>query len=904
MPNSMTGDFDIVAEFGVGAVNRLLAAMHRSERFPHSMSARVDDHVMPNLGIAHPSVLSVIDSNGDPVSNHQIIGTPTAVLTANSSDNAAFLDLDPVVNAGDLVFEETQIVPSNLQGRVQLQVFPPRLEVPDNSGTNVCVKMETIARYFPDPNTSALAEFVRGEMKITAPVTQVASQVANVVEIDIRNANVGIEFTPTFSSRPLPAEDLLGINLLVRNAFKTSFLPSSSTLPSGVSHVQFKTMNGPQPAVAVLLNKTGPAGNRASATNIFTGGSDFAFGVSAEFVKRVLQPTLDKMLATPIDPISKKFDTLVHTWIVTYVFTLNSATVELENGSIVITMTGHAHTTSWTPDFDFTVKAPFTVQPAGDTASLVAGDVSFDTSSWVMDRFRGALTSSVAHARDRSLAQSGAQSTVHDMLSAYKNLGRFIDSLLQPNTHGNAPPLPPIGFGLRYTSADISGSGILLRGSLAVADWPMPHVEFDEIPANGGDRPGIDGTMINGGPDYSALKSWIPGGTVSRYEWKSQGQTQPGFADQNKFVYLGQPPVASTGFAMAAPMAAYTPMCLTLHGTRLSSSGPVVLQSVEATVCGVQSFPISGIFDEAEYGTLSIALVQPTSNGLVQVAGHTAAFPAEMGRNSPNLIVHFGDSRSAGELEKAVNALRASMRADAATAILAVLSAADIASSKFTPGVTYAEDRDGAWLRRYGIESAERPTTLIVIPDGKVAWKQAGLIDGVKLAEALRTSLVAVGTIRPMMKPSAVRVGQKPPNFLFEYAPGREVTLRKIESRPIALVFWRSNAKESLDQIHRLDRIAGGHGKSRLLVLAINDGEPVEVVKRVAKEQKLEATIVPDPSRKVAIAYGVSTWPTTVWIDDLGTARTIQLGNFEGRDTGSPFEDSADRTIEQRGAKS
>jgi len=902
MSNSLTGDFDIVAEFAVAAANRLLAAMHRTERFPHSIAARVDDHVIPDFGITPPSVVSVMDSYGDPISNHQIIGIPTAVLSATPSANAAFLNLDPVVNVGDLVFEETPIVPSNLQGRVQLQVFPPRIEVPDNSGTNVRIRMETIARYFPDPNTSALAEFVRGEMKITAPVTQVASQVANVVAIDIKHASVGIDFTPTWSSRPLPAEDLLGISLLVRNALKTSFLPSNSTLPQGVSHVQFKTMNGPQPALAVLLNKTGAAGNRASATNVFIGGSDFAFGVSADFVKGVLQPTLDKMLATPIDPIKFKIDTLVHTWTITYFFTLNSATVALENGAIVITMTGHAHTSSWTPDFDFTVKAPFTIEPAGDTANLVAGDVSFDTSSWIIDRFRGAATSSVEHVRDQSLSQSGAQGTVHDMLSAKKNLGQFLESLLQPVQHGNAPPLPPIGFSLGYSSVDISPAGILLRGNLTVANWPIPHVEFEEIPANGGDRAGIDSTSVNSGPDYSALKSWIPGGTVSRYEWKSQGQTQPGFADQNKFVLLHQPPPATMAFAMATPMAAYTPMCLTVHGTRLSSSGPVVSQTVEATVCGIHQFPISGEFFQADHGRLAIALVQPSPDGLVHVAGHTAALPAETGRNAPNLIVHIGNAHSAAGLEKIVAALSESRRVDAATAILAILSADDIAKAKFTPGVTYADDRDGAWLRRFGVESAQRPITLIVTPGGKVVWKETGDIDVAKLAEALRTSLVPVGKLKPMMRPSAVRIGQKPPNFLFEYAAGQEVTMRKVEGRQIAIVFWRSDSKQSIEQVHRIDRIAGA-GKSQVLVLAINDGESAEVAKRVAGEQKLSATIVPDPSRKISLAYGVSSWPTTIWVDELGAARTIQLGDFGGDAATSPFEHAADKTIEQRGAK-
>jgi hypothetical protein len=38
MANDLTGDFDVVAEFAIFAVNRVLAAMHRAQRIPHSQN--------------------------------------------------------------------------------------------------------------------------------------------------------------------------------------------------------------------------------------------------------------------------------------------------------------------------------------------------------------------------------------------------------------------------------------------------------------------------------------------------------------------------------------------------------------------------------------------------------------------------------------------------------------------------------------------------------------------------------------------------------------------------------------------------------------------------------------------------------------------------------------------------
>src|SRR5688500_12255622 len=44
MSNDLTGDYDVVVQFSTGAVNRVLAAMHRGNRLLHSLSTRVDDN--------------------------------------------------------------------------------------------------------------------------------------------------------------------------------------------------------------------------------------------------------------------------------------------------------------------------------------------------------------------------------------------------------------------------------------------------------------------------------------------------------------------------------------------------------------------------------------------------------------------------------------------------------------------------------------------------------------------------------------------------------------------------------------------------------------------------------------------------------------------------------------------
>jgi peroxiredoxin len=908
MANDLTGDFDVVAEFAIPAVNRVLAAMHTIERFPHSMSVRVDDSRRPGPERADPSIVPIVTAFGDPVANQQWIPITSPSRTL-ASTNAVSFALDHMVNVENAGMLEVPFQLSNLRGRAQLQLFPPSIEVPYPLGTGITVRLQLMARYFPDPNTRALTEFVRGELSITAPVNQVASQVGNVVEIDIRDATVLVNFVPQWSSQPLSAEDLAAINLVIGNALKTSFLPSNSTLPSNISNMQFKTLKGlfsSQSAVAMLLKMEGaPPENSDSVHNLFLGGDDdFAFGVGVDFVRAAFKPTIDQILSQPMERVGPYTITLGRLLSGEFV----RPSIDLVDGEIVLTIRGSARAPGWwRPNFDFTVKLSFSIEAVrsrpglvviGATARLVVGDVSFDTSSTLVDWFGGDPIAAIERARDRAIRDSGARQTVERMLSADASLGGFLDSLLTPAA-ASTPQRRQ--FQLAYTTVDIQPSGIVLHGTLGVTDWPAAHVEIEQIPANtdgGGEVGGNFG--FDQPPDYSALKSWIPGGTVQSYEWKSAWLTLPGFTDENRFVFTPPPPDVLPSDTEPTPVSGYSPLCLTVHGSRLSSSGPVTPQSVTATACAWNLFPITaaGTIDAEP---LSVALTQPGPRGLVKVAGHTAARAAERGKVPPNLILHFGDQTSAGSLELLLKALRESGRVDASTAVIAVLSPDDLGKARYSPGVTYAEDQDGAWERRFGLTITGRPLTIIVAPNGNVAWQQEGEIGSGTLAAALRKFLVAGKPVKATMQRPALRIGQAPPNFLFEHAPRRQVTLRKIAGRPAILAFWRSSSKQSIELVRELEPTNVRSERESPVVLAINDGESAETAKRVAAENKLSAIVVTDPARHISLAYGVNTWPTIIWIDALGLVRAVRYGNFAGNPAESPFEQTTVASAEEDG---
>ena len=72
------------------------------------------------------------------------------------------------------------------------------------------------------------------------------------------------------------------------------------------------------------------------------------------------------------------------------------------------------------------------------------------------------------------------------------------------------------------------------------------------------------------------------------------------------------------------------------------------------------------------------------------------------------------------------------------------------------------------------------------------------------------------------------------------------------------------------------------------VVLAINDGEPLEVVNEITAEKGLTATIVSDAHRMISVAYGVNIWPTVVFLDASGVVTGIRYGHTAGDRVASP----------------
>jgi len=869
MPNNLTGDFDVVAQFALPAVNRVLAAMHQCERFLHSTSLRVDDNPSPRTGLPGSIVTGVVDGFGDPISNHrQIAGffnIPGATVRAG---------LGGLVNPNLGGFSQGTVEPSHIQGRAQLQLFPPTIDVPDASGKNLSVTMNVMARYFPDPKTAPLAEFIRGDLQITAPVNQITSEVANVVEFDFKADQAQVNFLPSFSSKPLSAEDVAGIDLLIHNALKTSFLPSSATLPTNVALVQFKALTGSQKALAVLLNLSSHLSSWDSVSNVFlNSGDDFAFAAGRDFVRASLQSVVDSILSQDLSGSG---------------VTLKSASFDLQPGKIVFTIKGHASTP--VGDTDFTATLNFSLQAVGPAVKLIPGDVSLGALSnpivAVANWITGAGTQAVRDARDQALSNSGADLTVSNMFDVNASLGKFLNALLNPD-NSSGPPQQSIF--LTYTGVDIQPAGISAHGSSwLLFQFPAPYVEFEQIPSTSGHGAlgGQIGTLGQG-PDYTALKTWIPGGRIDQYEWSVSvnNQLYPFGVDPNKFVLLHSGPVVALSGETGGSLPPYQSLCLTVRGTRLSSQGPVAPQAVSGSVCGYTHVPVIAPGLVVQAGGLAatpmLALTRPGPKGEVVTTGYTSARTGGPSAPTPNLIVHFADKSSAAGLDVITRALKHGKRHHSPAVVIAVLPSGQLSQAPFTDGVIYADDRSGAWELLLGLRDSRRPHTVVVDPTGKITWKHEGSLNYETFVAALSKHLVGTHNVPIELAGVHVRINHPAPNFRFEYASGRELTLGKLAGWK-ELIFWQSSSAPSIHAVLDLQKNYGSNGKSKTVVLAINDGESPETVRAVAAESGFTATVVTDPDRRISVAYGVDLWPTRVSIDPAGVVTGINYGYLAG----------------------
>jgi hypothetical protein len=910
MANDLTGDYDVVAAFSLGAIDRILAAMHRGNRIPHALSMAVDD--FPPLRLSATAV-SIVDRLGNAVTSPDIVKK-----TAYSVPAAARLvseevlnNVDPVVNwrPDPSAPREIQLGIQGLQGGVFplpgssefsylsgvafLQLGPPTMQLGRGETSSADLHTPVMIYYVADAETRPISPFMRGEIVTTFGVQETAAKRGTNIVVNLAGANV--HFTPFWSSVTVDADDLAAINKALVKSVRHSFQPSTAPMPSNLRTLHFKGFPGGGPVCALMNVVSNNNPSPGSVGNIFIAPADhFALAVNGDAISGPFAAAVNAAIApnrfqstdtTVTITANAVFTKITYTFHIYTNVTVLDASVTLGGNQIVLTIPvqvrfGWKDKPFFVPDpvdFDFTIVQAFTltlsgrevgIERVGDVAVNIASSVPSDEANpartQAKDLFNNAWNSqqsAIQQQINKALSADGLQAFLKSLMNPATATPPYLKTLINPSPDTATVEVDPT---LQYTWFEIQPAGVVLHGSLSVPAWPAPHSEFDKDPWAPAAR-----------PEYRALNSWIPGGTIQHYQWDFVGSGTA--TDDNRFVTINAPKL----------LPAATRICLTFSGTRITASGAVSYDPVYSNrVCKTTRIPISKYANLPDLAAgnrphVIVPQVGPIPEQALQAFAHASPWAAEgMEWNTANYIVHFPEGH-APQLEWLLKALEHSGRTDTATAIVCVLAAQQLGGVSPLAGLMYADD-DAAWERLLDVR--RRPATVVLNAAGALAWRHDGEIGTAELAAALRTHLGAHGQFFPQFVESPLTVGQISPNFLFETAPGAPLTLRKLAGQPVALVFWKSSSAASMATIGNLHRAFEQPGVEAPVLIAINDGENGEFARGLAAVEQDEVIVVADPSRQISRAYGIDVWPTTVFLDANGIVVDIKFGLISGQD--------------------
>ena len=251
MSNPLTGDFDLVAQFSIDTIERILATLHqrgdaKNEGLTllHSFRVRIPKkkktisdifNQLPSTPTAPPKPAM---TGGTPFKTGPTYGDGGAVTTGPTYGDGG------VVVTGD---------PKQVQGIVEVQVSTPSIALVSGSSSKVTISFQIMAHYIPDHAYSTIPEFIHGQLDVTCSIVQEAVDAkSSLLSVKIDANDLKVDFTPA-PGLPLASQDLSIIVEETKTFLKTQFEPLNASLPKGIDYLRFKALPGTTPAAALML---------------------------------------------------------------------------------------------------------------------------------------------------------------------------------------------------------------------------------------------------------------------------------------------------------------------------------------------------------------------------------------------------------------------------------------------------------------------------------------------------------------------------------------------------------------------------------------------------------------------------------------------------------------------------
>lgn len=492
MSNQLTGPYDAVVQIHVETINRILALLHQRgshqdalPSFPHSFAVRLDSadaEIERALVSKFGDWVSVIPVNWSGEGTEKV---PRSLDKSPPGISRAITEINEMVAE----LKDDLQSPQALRGTAQVQVSTPTIEVPHNSTSEMAVSVQLRAHYMPDPNTPSLPERIHGELRLRFFIQIKTLGNKTVLEETLTGHSDKIQFSPA-TGTGLSVHDTARIESEIRRVLDENF-EMNLELPNDFRFRQFKGLGSGTNAVLALPAKLTPPfhdlvdGLNGLANNFLNSSDGFAVAVSKEHVNSVFASVKSSISGFPTIKISIwVFYLLVP---IKHTYTIKVSNVhdlKWSNGQIEFAV-------------EFSIKGP--AVNLNPMAKQKLG-VTLNASSQTLTFHR------IGSPQITGIPGIVPGSVVNDFKS---QIAAKIDSELQ-NLQFALPALDDEvkqfsqSLSASYSSVEISSHGFIIRGALATGSPAPVVVEFTEK---------SDGT------GFSALQSWIPGGTIERFEW-------------------------------------------------------------------------------------------------------------------------------------------------------------------------------------------------------------------------------------------------------------------------------------------------------------------------------------------------------------------------------------------------
>ena len=148
------------------------------------------------------------------------------------------------------------------------------------------------------------------------------------------------------------------------------------------------------------------------------------------------------------------------------------------------------------------------------------------------------------------------------------------------------------------------------------------------------------------------------------------------------------------------------------------------------------------------------------------------------------------------------------------------------------------------------------------------------------VAPLLAVVLLVSGCL-PGAQSGPPKVGQSAPDFTLTQLDGGQVKLSELRGRVVLLNFWSTTCPPCRAEMPDLESVYGEVKDKGGVVVAVDQREPPDAVRRFVTELHLTFPVGIDADGSLFSLYGVQFLPTSFVVDKNGVVRYMRVGQME-----------------------